>query len=90
MISARRRAYIKEYGELGAEVLAHFIGNVDAAREALDDCYHGAYDSEEDFAGDVFDESYPDIPEQVRWYFDEKLFARDLFVNDYYSIELDG
>ena len=51
----------------------------------FDDRYHGEWDSEEDFAEQLFDECYAhDIPEYLRYYIDYEKFARDLFMGDYY------
>ncbi|WP_462095311.1 antirestriction protein ArdA, partial [Legionella pneumophila] len=30
------------------------------------------------------------IPEDLLFYFDYEAFARDLFINDYFSVEADG
>jgi antirestriction protein len=84
----QKASFIKEHGELGSAVLAHCCGDIEHAEESLTDHYHGAYDSEEDFAGEIFDLCHPEIPKQVRWYVDEKLYARDLFINDYFSVEV--
>ena len=51
----------------------------------FDDRYQGEWDSEEDFAEQLFDECYAhDIPENLRYYIDYEKFARDLFMGDYY------
>ena len=51
----------------------------------FDDRYQGEWDSEEDFAEQLFDEYYAnDIPENLRYYIDYEKFARDLFMGDYY------
>ena len=41
------------------------------------------YYSEEEFAEQLLDDWYPDIPEFARRYFDIEQFARDLFAYDY-------
>ena len=81
--------FITEHGELGVTLLGEF--SIDDAQKFLKDCYHGSYDSEVDFARSVFEECYGDaIPENLIYYFDHKAFARDLFVNDYFSIDAQG
>lgn len=49
-----------------------------------------AYDSEVDFARTIFDDCYNNaIPGDLQFYFDYDAFARDLFINDYFSVEAD-
>ena len=51
----------------------------------MEEAYHGEWDSEEDFAENLFDECYlRDVPKDVMYYIDYKKFARDLFMGDYY------
>ena len=45
--------------------------------------FKGKWDSEEEFAEQLLDDCYPDIPEFARRYFDIEQFARDLFAYDY-------
>ena len=52
--------------------------------ESFEDDYQGEYSSEEDYAYQVIDECYPDLPEFAKTYFDYEKFARDLFIGDYY------
>lgn len=52
------------------------------------DGYCGKWGSEEEFAGDMLDSCYPDLPEIARDYFDLDKWTRDLFY-DYFSIECD-
>jgi len=57
----------------------------------LVDHYHGCYDSEVDFARQLFDDCYAhQMPESLICYFDFEAFARDLFINDYYSVDHEG
>ena len=53
----------------------------------LDERYHGEFDSEEDFAISFAEETM-EIPEHLSFYIDYKSMARDLFINDFVSIEL--
>lgn len=51
----------------------------------FEDSYEGEYDSEEDFATHIVNESY-DLERMMgnlSFYFDYKAFARDLFISDY-------
>jgi antirestriction protein len=48
-------------------------------------------DSEVDFARYVLEEYYSNpIPDDWLCYFDYEAFARDLFINDFCSVEVDG
>lgn len=78
--------FVVEHGELGAAVLAHADGDIDEASRLLDGCYHGEYESEEDFAIS-FAENTMTIPDYLSYYIDYEKMARDLFISDYFSIE---
>jgi antirestriction protein len=41
--------FIIEHGELGIEMVGNFNGDLEQARDALEDQYHGTYDSELEF-----------------------------------------
>ncbi len=73
--------------ELSIAVLAHTYGDIDAARSLLEDCYHGEYKSEEDFAISLAQDTM-EIPEHLDFYIDYEKMARDLFINDFFSIEV--
>ena len=84
-------AFIVEHGELGIELMANVGCNVEEAREILENNSYGTYDSELDFATELFNECYAhEIPEHLRHYIDYEAFCRDLFINDYYSIRING
>lgn len=52
----------------------------------FDDAYAGEWDSEQDFADHLADETITgDLPEIAQLYFDYFKFARDLFLGDYWS-----
>lgn len=81
--------FINEYGDLGAGVLDYY--ELDCAREVMEDYYHGAWDSELDYAIELFDEIYlHNIPESATAYIDYEKFAYDLFMSDYFSVDVDG
>jgi len=63
------RAYLEEIDSNGTPQHAH-------------DCYHGEYDSEEDFAEQFIRECY-EIPDHLEYYIDWEKFARDLFMSDF-------
>ena len=81
--------FIVEHGELGASLLGNY--SIDDAQTLLEDSYHGAYDSEVDFAQSLFEECYSDaIPKNLLYYIDHDAFSRDLFITDYFSMEAQG
>lgn len=82
-------AFISEHGELGAELLGRY--SIEEAEKVLKDDYHGAYDDEVDFAEYIFNECYEaQVPDHLLGYFDFACFARDLFINNYFSVKVDG
>jgi antirestriction protein len=81
--------YLFENGAVGEALISHYCGNVDDARRAMDDYYYGEHDSELAFAEHIFDECYLDqIPNHLKGYIDYGSLARDLFINDYFSVEV--
>jgi antirestriction protein len=75
--------------ELGATLLGQY--SIEDAETCLQDYYHGSYDCEVDFARKILEECYSDaIPDNLIFYFDHEAFARDLFINDYFSVEAQG
>ncbi|MBA2657316.1 MAG: antirestriction protein ArdA [Tatlockia sp.] len=82
-------AFIGEHGELGAELLSEY--SIEEAERLLEESYYGAYDNEVDFAYSIFEDCYNNvIPENLLNYFDYVAFTRDLFINDYFSVDIDG
>ncbi len=86
---AQMADFIGEHGELGAALMSEY--SIDDAKRCLEDHYHGAWDCEVDFAQSLFEDCYSDaIPDYLAGYFDREAFSRDLFVNDYFSVEAQG
>jgi len=82
--------FLIEYGELGSEVLSHACGNLDEAREIIENNYHGEFNSEEDFVYYWMSEvDGREIPEYLQYYIDYKAMAHDFFITDFFSIDLD-
>jgi len=78
-----------EHGDLGMELLAHF-NDIGDAREAIENFYQGEFKDEVDFAYYYTHElNCREIPDYLTHYVDYAAMARDLFINDYYTIELD-
>lgn len=81
--------FIEQYGELGACLLSEY--NLDAAQTLMDDHYSGEYASELDFAMSIFDDIYSaEALDALHAYIDYQAFARDIFIDDYFSIFIDG
>lgn len=81
--------FIAEHGELGSAVLAYTNGDIEAAQTLLDECYHGEYDTEEDFAYYWTHEvNGTEVSQFLRYYIDYKAMARDLFINDFFSLKV--
>jgi antirestriction protein len=79
MIGKHGRAYI---------AYAEHVGRDYATEQGFEESYRGAWNSEEAYAEDLFDELYAhEIPENLRCYIDYEAFARDLFMGDCYSID---
>ncbi len=84
---AQMAAFIAEHGALGAGLLAQFIGDIDQAETALQDCYHGQFASLADFMEEVTAESVT-IPEALRYYIDWEAMARDAEMSgEFFTIE---
>ena len=83
--------FITEQGELGTELIVYYAGDLEEAKKALENNYRGVHESELDYAMQLFDECYlHDIPESIQYYVDYDKFCRDIFIDDYFSINIDG
>ena len=81
--------FIQQHGRIGMALLSDYA--ISEAESMMDNCYQGCFDSEVDFAWRLFDECYAhQIPDNLRFYFDYEDFARDLFINDYCSVDVDS
>ncbi|HAT1795736.1 TPA: antirestriction protein ArdA [Legionella pneumophila] len=82
-------SFIQEHGDLGLALLSDY--SIDDAQTMLEDHYQGCCDSEVDFARQLFDECYThQLPDSLICYFDYEAFARDLFISDYCSVDVNG
>ena len=72
--------FLLEHGVLGALVLEHLCGDLEAARTALVEQYHGVFTSLADCFQEVIEESTA-IPERLRYYIDWEAMARDARLN---------
>ncbi len=63
-----------------------YFGDLDEAREAIEDHYAGEYKSLSDFAQEVTEQG-TEIPKALEYYIDWERMARDLAINDVLTIE---
>ncbi|XOV77470.1 MAG: antirestriction protein ArdA [Aestuariibacter sp.] len=79
--------FIEEHGALAAGLINHF-DDVDTAIKAIDDGYHGCYESLADYAQQVT-EDCTTIPQHLQYYIDYESMARDWDMSgDIFTIEL--
>lgn len=79
--------FLGEHGEVGAEVLAYFGGDLAEAREAMIDRYLGCYASLADHIQEAM-EGAIEIPQALRFYVDWQAMARDAEMSgDLFTIE---
>ncbi len=82
---AELAAFISEHGEIGGQLVSHLC-NLDGAKKAIVDSYAGEYKSLADFAEELTEQS-TDIPESWRFYIDYEAMARDIGINDVFTID---
>ena len=82
---ARLAELVGEHGEAFA-AYAGYVGSDYATAEGFREAYMGKWDSEEEYARHIAEETL-DIPERLEFYMDYEKYARDLFINDYYSVD---
>lgn len=68
--------FITEHGEIGAALLDHYSGDLDEAREAMDDRYLGEHASLADYVQEQTEETTT-VPHALRYYIDYRAMARD-------------
>lgn len=69
-------SFVAEHGELGLSLLEHYSGEIEEAREALEDRYIGTYSSLADYAQEVTEDLIT-IPQTLAYYIDWQAMARD-------------
>ncbi len=72
--------FLRERGTLGALVLQHLDGEIDAAVEALDHNYRGVFERPADCFQELTEETV-EIPESLRLYIDYDAMAKDAELN---------
>lgn len=79
--------FIEEHEEIAADLLAHFSGDLDDARKAIEENYCGQYSSLADYAEELTEQGTT-IPDNLKYYIDYERMARDMEMSgDIYSIE---
>jgi antirestriction protein len=79
--------------EVVAAVVSNFSGNLEEAKDAIEDHYCGAYDTLTAYAESYVEESgmLADVPDTIAQYFDFESFGRDMRLGgDIYAIRVDG
>ena len=84
-----KATFINEHGSIAIALLEYYSDLQDAT-DALENFYHGEWNSELDFATEFFHEMHHDISDGVLFYIDYEAFGRDLFINDFFSLEVEG
>ena len=77
--------FITKHGALGGKILAYF-GDLEDAREAMEERYHGQYASLANFAQELTEET-TEIPKALQYYINWEAMGRDLAINDVLAIE---
>lgn len=67
--------FIEEHGSLGGALIAHYGGELADAKTALEH-YHGEYESLEDYARSLTEETST-VPDDLVYYIDYKAMVRD-------------
>ena len=80
--------FIDEHGTLGAQLIDHYGGDIEDARNALSDHYCGEYTSLADFADQLTSET-TDIPSNLYPYIDFEAMGWDLEISDVFFVETD-
>lgn len=80
--------FIEEHGNAALAAL-EYSSDLEEAQNLIEDNYHGCYDSEEEYAEQLFSDCY-DIPDHLVNYIDYEKVARDMFCDGYFSVEGEG
>jgi antirestriction protein len=81
--------FVEEHGSVAEKLLSEFDMDLDCAKNAIEDCYIGQYESVAEYARDCT-ESEGGVPSHLQYYIDYDLMGKDLLLNgDMYSIETD-
>ncbi|MBE9082859.1 antirestriction protein ArdA [Tolypothrix sp. LEGE 11397] len=80
--------FINEHGRLGAKLISYCDGELERARESIENNYCGEYESVSDFAEQITEET-TQIPESLKLYINYEKMAKDLEQSgDIFTIEM--
>ncbi len=79
-------AFIEEHGTLGAKLYTHLGEDLESAQKAMEDGYTGEYKCLAEFAQELTENSSR-VPENLAYYIDWEAMARDMEINDVFTIE---
>ncbi len=83
--------FVLEHGELGTELAAYYGGDLKHAKGTLEEYYEGEHESELDYSAYLFDKIHlSNIPEDLQYCISYERFQRAIFINDYFSLKVDG
>jgi antirestriction protein len=83
--------FIAKHGELGAKLIAHYEGTLEAAEEVINQRYQGEYKNPLEYATQLFNKLYLNtIPEHIQFCIDYEAFKKTIFHHYFFSIELSG
>lgn len=86
---ARLAEGIREHGRVFPALVEH-LGDLDDAAVAMRDCYHGEWNSLDEYVEDYYRSGHK-IPESLEYYVDWEAMARDWEMNgEIYSVEANG
>ncbi len=83
--------FIAQYGELGARLIAYYEGTLDAAKEVIEQRYQGAYESELEYATQIFNKiCLGTIPLELQNWIDYETFKTTIFKQHFFSIDVEA
>ena len=83
--------FIAKHGELGAKLINHYEGTLEAAEEVINQRYQGEYKSQLEYATQLFDKLYLNtIPEHIQFCINYESFKKTIFNHYFFSIGLEG
>lgn len=82
---------IQEHGDAFRAYMGN-VGSEYATKDGFDESYCGQFDTQKDYAYEYVDSTgmFDGVNESIQSYFDYDSFARDLFMDGYSFIRLDG
>lgn len=69
--------FIEEHGKIAGELLNYFGGDLEEAKRMIEENYSGLWDSLEDYARDLTEQT-SEIPEHLEHYIDYEKMGRDM------------